>query len=50
MLPKRPAVIPIPGARHAESVRDSAGAADVVLSGNDVRAIEASFAQQPGRR
>jgi len=43
MLAKSPSVIPIPGARRAESARDSAGAGDVVLSSDDVRAIEASF-------
>jgi aryl-alcohol dehydrogenase-like predicted oxidoreductase len=43
MLAKSPSVIPIPGARRAKSARDSAGAGDVVLSSDDVRAIEASF-------
>jgi aryl-alcohol dehydrogenase-like predicted oxidoreductase len=43
MLAKSPVVIPIPGARRTESARDSAGAADVVLSGTDARAVEASF-------
>jgi aryl-alcohol dehydrogenase-like predicted oxidoreductase len=44
MLAKSPAAIPIPGARRVESACDSAGAADVVLSSADVRAVEASFA------
>jgi aryl-alcohol dehydrogenase-like predicted oxidoreductase len=43
MLAKSPVVIPIPGARRIESIVDSAQAAEVVLSGDDVRAIEASF-------
>jgi aryl-alcohol dehydrogenase-like predicted oxidoreductase len=44
MLAKSPVVIPIPGGRRVESVVDSAAAADVVLSTEDVRAVEASFA------
>jgi aryl-alcohol dehydrogenase-like predicted oxidoreductase len=43
MLAKSPAVIPIPGCRRVASAQDSAQAADVVLSGDDVRAVEASF-------
>ncbi|HEY3822268.1 MAG TPA: aldo/keto reductase [Polyangiaceae bacterium] len=43
MLAKSPAVIPIPGARRVASVVDSAEAADVVLSSDDLRAVEASF-------
>jgi aryl-alcohol dehydrogenase-like predicted oxidoreductase len=43
MLAKSPVVIPIPGARRTESIVDSAQAAEVVLSSDDVRAIEASF-------
>jgi len=43
MLAKSPVVIPIPGARRVESVVDSAQAADVELSSDDVRAIEAAF-------
>jgi aryl-alcohol dehydrogenase-like predicted oxidoreductase len=43
MLAKSPVVIPIPGARRVASVVDSAQAADVVLSSEDVRAVEASF-------
>jgi aryl-alcohol dehydrogenase-like predicted oxidoreductase len=36
-------VIPIPGARRSASAIDSAAAADVDLSPEDVAAIEASF-------
>ncbi len=43
LLAKGDVVIPIPGARRVESVVDSAKAADVALSAEDVRAIEASF-------
>ncbi|HEY5242640.1 MAG TPA: aldo/keto reductase [Polyangiaceae bacterium] len=43
MLAKSPVVIPIPGARRVESIVDSAQAADVVLSSDDLGAIEASF-------
>jgi len=43
LLAKGDVVIPIPGARRVESVVDSAKAADVALSADDVRAIEASF-------
>jgi aryl-alcohol dehydrogenase-like predicted oxidoreductase len=43
MLAKSPVVIPIPGARRAASIEDSARAADVALSADDVRAVEASF-------
>jgi aryl-alcohol dehydrogenase-like predicted oxidoreductase len=43
MLAKSPAVVPIPGARRVASVVDSAQAATVVLSGEDLRAVEASF-------
>ncbi len=43
MLAKSPVVIPIPGARRIESAVDSAQASSVTLSGDDVRAIEASF-------
>ena len=43
MLARSPVVIPIPGARRVASVVDSAQAADVVLSGDDVQAVEASF-------
>jgi aryl-alcohol dehydrogenase-like predicted oxidoreductase len=43
MLAKSPVVIPIPGARRIESTVDSAHAAEVELSKEDVRAVEASF-------
>jgi aryl-alcohol dehydrogenase-like predicted oxidoreductase len=40
MLAKSPAVIAIPGARRVESIVDSAEAADVELSADDVIAVE----------
>jgi aryl-alcohol dehydrogenase-like predicted oxidoreductase len=43
MLMKSPVVIPIPGARREETIRDSAQASEVRLSSEDVEAIEASF-------
>lgn len=43
MLAKSPVVIPIPGARRIASVQDSAAAADLELSPEDVREIEGSF-------
>ena len=43
MLAKSPVAIPIPGARREESTIDSAKAAEVELSADDVRAVEASF-------
>jgi aryl-alcohol dehydrogenase-like predicted oxidoreductase len=43
MLAKSPVVVPIPGARRAESIVDCAQAAEVTLSPGDVAAVEASF-------
>lgn len=43
MLAKSPVVIPIPGARREESVRDSAAAAELVLTQEDLAQIERSF-------
>ncbi|MEO8877623.1 MAG: aldo/keto reductase [Polyangiaceae bacterium] len=43
MLAKSPVVIPIPGGRRIASVEDSARAADLELSAEDVAEIEASF-------
>jgi aryl-alcohol dehydrogenase-like predicted oxidoreductase len=43
MLAKSPVVIPIPGARRAVSIVDSAQAAELVLSQEDVKAVEAAF-------
>jgi aryl-alcohol dehydrogenase-like predicted oxidoreductase len=43
MLAKSPVVIPIPGARRVASIVDSAGAADLALSPDDIAAVERSF-------
>jgi aryl-alcohol dehydrogenase-like predicted oxidoreductase len=43
MLAKSPVAIPVPGARRVESIVDSAAAAAVQLSPNDVKAVEAAF-------
>lgn len=44
MLAKYPTLIPIPGARRPESIRDSAKAADLELSADDVATIDAALA------
>lgn len=43
MLAKSPAVIPIPGARRIESIVDSAAAAEMTLTPQDVAEVEAAF-------
>lgn len=43
MLAKSPVVIPIPGVRRAETAQDSAAAADIELTADDVTAVQASF-------
>jgi aryl-alcohol dehydrogenase-like predicted oxidoreductase len=43
MLAKSPVAIPIPGARRAESILDSAVAGDVEVTPEDVAKIEAAF-------
>lgn len=43
MLAKSPVVIPIPGARREASTRDSAGAAEITLSAEEVKVVEATF-------
>jgi aryl-alcohol dehydrogenase-like predicted oxidoreductase len=43
MLAKSSVVIPIPGARREASIVDSAGAAELTLSHEDLQTIEASF-------
>ncbi|WP_433572446.1 aldo/keto reductase [Streptomyces sp. CA-251247] len=42
LLAQSPTVIPIPGASRPESIRDSAAAADLVLSTEEVAALDAS--------
>ncbi|AKT42087.1 aldo/keto reductase [Chondromyces crocatus] len=43
MIAKSPVVIPIPGARREESVRDSAAAGALDLSASEVAEVEATF-------
>ncbi len=43
MLARSPVVIPIPGARRATSAVDSAAAADLALTSDDVAAVERAF-------
>lgn len=40
-LAQSPVVIPIPGAKRPQSIRDSAAAADLVLSGDELSALDA---------
>ncbi|GGV63929.1 aldo/keto reductase [Streptomyces griseoloalbus] len=42
MLAKSPVVVPIPGASRPESIRDSIGAADLVLTAEDVAELDAA--------
>ncbi|MEU9354294.1 aldo/keto reductase [Streptomyces griseoloalbus] len=42
MLAKSPVVVPIPGASRPESIRDSVGAADLVLTAEDVAELDAA--------
>ncbi|CAM5695920.1 aldo/keto reductase [Streptomyces griseomycini] len=42
MLARSPVVVPIPGASRPESVRDSAGAADLVLTADEVAELDAA--------
>ncbi|WP_030863657.1 aldo/keto reductase [Streptomyces sp. NRRL S-37] len=41
MLARSPVVVPIPGASRPESVRDSAGAADLVLTAEEIAELDA---------
>ena len=40
MLCKKPYIVPIPGSRRAERMRENAGAAEVVLSPEEVATID----------
>lgn len=42
MLARSPVVVPIPGASRPESVRDSAGAADLVLTAGEIAELDAA--------
>jgi aryl-alcohol dehydrogenase-like predicted oxidoreductase len=43
MLARSPVVIPIPGARRPETIRDSAAGAEIALSPADVAAVQLCF-------
>ena len=40
MLCKKPWIVPIPGTRREERMKENAGAADVVLSAGEVQALD----------
>ena len=40
MLAKKPYIVPIPGSRKTQRIRENFGAADVSLSGEEVRSID----------
>lgn len=40
MLGKKPYIVPIPGSRKAERIRENLGAAEIVLSADEVRSID----------
>lgn len=40
MLCKRPWIVPIPGTRRPERMRENAGAAEVILSSAEVAALD----------
>lgn len=45
MLCKKPYIVPIPGSRKAERIRENAGAADIVLTGEEIAAMDAALEQ-----
>ncbi|GAA0553611.1 aldo/keto reductase [Paractinoplanes ferrugineus] len=45
LLAQQPWIVPIPGTRRLERLRENAGAADVTLSGDDLAEIDAATAQ-----
>lgn len=47
MLAKKPYLVPIPGSRKESRLRENAGAADVMLSAEEVAAIDAALDQIP---
>lgn len=40
MINKKPYIVPIPGSRKIERIRENAGAADIVLTAEEVNAID----------
>ena len=47
MLCKKPYIVPIPGSRKVERMRENAGAADVVLTNKEVAAIDQTLSSIP---
>ena len=43
MLNKKPYIIPIPGSRKEERLRENFGAGDIVLSAEEIAAIDAKL-------
>jgi len=40
MINKKPYIVPIPGSRKIERIRENAGAADILLTAEEVNAID----------
>ena len=40
MINKKPYIVPIPGSRKIERIKENAGAADIVLTAEEVSAID----------
>ena len=40
MINKKPYIVPIPGSRKIERIRENAGAADIVLTAEEVSVID----------
>lgn len=47
MLCKKPYIVPIPGTRKAERLKENAGASDVVLTAGEVKAIDEKLDRMP---
>ena len=43
MLRKKPYIVPIPGTRKPERMKENAGAVDIVLTAAEVRALDAAL-------
>ena len=47
LLARKPWIVPIPGTTKPHRLEENLGAADVVLTGDDLREIEEALAQSP---
>lgn len=47
MLCKKPYIVPIPGTRKAERLKENAGASDVILTAGEVKAIDEKLERMP---